>query len=377
MPEDRALHQFIPTLDPGAVGAHTLEIQRTLRNAGWESEIFSEFTREHYSGLAHRFTDYGKTIPADDADIVVYHAAIGSSVADWLMSRRPRRLVVDYHNITPPVWFETWEPGLAYGLGWGRAQLRRLGRRARFGMADSAYNETELGQAGFRRTAVLPILVPPESLGGEPDAELVERLRAGPGARWVFVGRIAPNKRQHLLIAALSVYRRVYDPDARLFLVGGSSSVGYQEALRRYAGDLGLDDAVVLTGSVNDAERNAYYAAGDVFVCASGHEGFCVPLLEAWQHQLPIVAVASSAVTETLGAAGLLLPSTSPYNLAAAAARVVGDPMLADNLRAAGTSRLEEFSIDRTRQRVLELADALAGGLADRPEVGAGRRSIP
>ncbi|GAC1595684.1 MAG: glycosyltransferase family 4 protein [Acidimicrobiales bacterium] len=373
MPDSRVLHQFIPTLDPGAVGAHTLEIQRTLRNAGWESEIFSEFTREHYTGLAHRFTDYGKTIPADDADIVVYHAAIGSSVADWLMSRRPRRLVVDYHNITPPVWFETWEPGLAYGLGWGRAQLRRLGRRARFGIADSAYNATELEQAGFRRTAVLPILIPPESLGGAPDAGLVERLRSGPGARWVFVGRVAPNKRQHLLIAALSVYRRVYDPDARLFLVGGSSSVGYQEALRRYASDLGIADAVVLTGPVSDGERNAYYAAGDVFVCASGHEGFCVPLLEAWQHRLPIVAVASSAVPETLGHAGLLLPSTSPYNLAAAVSRVVGDPTLADGLRAAGTSRLADFSIDRTRRRVLELAEALAGGLADRPQVGSNR----
>ena len=368
-----ALHQFIPTLDPGAVGSHTLEIQRTLRAAGWHSEVFSEFTKEPYDGLAHRFTDYGRTVDAHDDDIVVYHAAIGSSVADWLMSRRPPRFVVDYHNITPPSWFETWEPGLAYGLGWGRAQLRRLGRRARFALADSAFNEGELRDAGFRRTAVMPILIPPEELGGAADPATVDRLRDAPGARWVFVGRLAPNKRQHLLIAALSVYRKTYDPHARLFLVGGSSSPGYEQALRQYSADLGVADAVVLTGPVSGSERNAHYEAADAYVCASGHEGFCVPLLEAWHHRVPVIAVAAAAVPETLGGAGVLLPSTSPFDIAAAAARVIGDPALGTALREAGTRRLEDFSIDRTRARVLELADALAGGLADRTAPGQAR----
>lgn len=367
------LHQFIPTLDPGAVGAHTLEIQRTLRHAGWDSEVFSEFTRGPYEGLAHRFTDYGRTIAAQDGDVVIYHAAIGSSVADWLMSRRPPRLVVDYHNVTPPSWFEAWEPGLAYGLGWGRAQLRRLARRARFGLADSAFNEGELRQVGFRRTAVLPVLVPPEEIGGEADAAIVEQLASSPGARWVFVGRIAPNKRQHLLVAALSVYRRVYDPAARLYLVGGSSSPTYEEALRRYAADLGLADAVVLSGPVSSAERNAYYAAGDVFMCASGHEGFCVPLLEAWHHRLPVVAVAAAAVPETLGPAGVLIASASPHTLAAAAWRVIGDPPLAEGLRLAGQQRLASFSIECGRARLLELAQGLWDGMADRSAPGRAR----
>ena len=365
-----ALHQFIPTLDPGAVGAHTLEIQRTLQGAGWDAEVFSEFTKDHYDGMAHQFTEYGKTVPARDDDVVVYHAAIGSSVADWLMTRRPRRLVVDYHNVTPPSWFEAWEPDVAYGLGWGRAQLRRLGRRARFGLADSAFNEAELRQSGFRRTAVLPILVRPEELGGEPDPVLLEQLRAERGTRWVFVGRLAPNKRQHVLIAALSVYRRVYDPDARLRLVGGTSSPAYEHALRQYAAELGVADAIELTGPVSAAARNAHYEAADVFVCASGHEGFCVPLLESWHHRLPVVAVAAAAVPETLGSAGLLIPTPSPQVLAATAARVAADRDVADALRMAGTERLELYSIERSQARLLELATALSEGLADRTTPG-------
>ena len=52
----------------------------------------------------------------------------------------------------------------------------------------------------------------------------------------------------------------------------------------------GLDDAVSVTGSVSAAELEAYYRAADVFVCASDHEGFCVPIVEAMGHGVPVVA---------------------------------------------------------------------------------------
>jgi L-malate glycosyltransferase len=369
-----ALHQFVPTLDPGAVGGHILEIQRTLRAAGWDSEVLSEHTRPPYDGRARPFTDYGAGVPALGDDIVVYHSAIGSSVADWLMDRRPPRLVVDYHNITPPEWFAEWEPPIAYGLSWGRAQLRRLAQRARFGLADSAFNAAELESVGFRRTAVLPILVPAEE--GGPDPGRIAELRGGPGARWVFVGRLAPNKRQHLLISALHAYRRAYDPSARLDLVGGASSPAYEAALRAFADDLALGDAVSFTGAVSDAERDARYAAADVFVCLSAHEGFLVPLLEAWEHRVPIVALGAGAVAETLGDAGVLLHTTSPDVVAATVARVVGDPAVAHTLRARGDARLMGYSLDRTRARLLELVDALAGGLADPPTLDALRAAM-
>jgi glycosyltransferase involved in cell wall biosynthesis len=362
-----ALHQFVPTLDPGAVGAHVLEIQRTLREAGWESEVLAEHEKPPHLGRTHRYTDYGTTVRARGDDVVVYHAAIGSSVADWLMDRRTPRLVVDYHNITPPLWFEGWEPPVADGLTWGRAQLRRLTQRARFGLADSAFNAAELERVGLRRTAVLPILVPEESLGGAPDRERVAELRAEPGARWIFVGRLAPNKRQHLLIAALSAYRRAFDPAARLDLVGGATSPTYEAALRSFAHDLGLDEAVTLTGAVSEAERDARYAAADVFVCLSAHEGFLVPLLEAWHHRVPVIAYDAAAVPETLGDAGLLLHSTAADVVATAAARVVGDPAVGAALRAAGDARLDRYSLGRARTTLLELAEALAGGLADPP----------
>ena len=73
--------------------------------------------------------------------------------------------------------------------------------------------------------------------------------------------------------------------------------------MERFAEELGLADAVEIAGSVTHEELIAYYAAADAFVCLSNHEGFCVPLLEAMYHRLPIVAYAITAVPETVARA--------------------------------------------------------------------------
>jgi glycosyltransferase involved in cell wall biosynthesis len=138
------------------------------------------------------------------------------------------------------------------------------------------------------------------------------------------------------------------DPEARLCLVGGVAADRYQRALESYVADLGLGDHVELAGSVSPEVLAAYFEAADVFVCLSDHEGFCVPLVEAMQHQLPIVAFESSAVPETLGDAGLLLPGKSPTLVATAVQRLLADAPLRTSLVEAGRARVGALSIDAT-----------------------------
>jgi L-malate glycosyltransferase len=97
-------------------------------------------------------------------------------------------------------------------------------------------------------------------------------------------------------------------------------------------------------------------------VCLSEHEGFCVPLLEAMAHGVPIVAFDAAAVPETLGGAGLLLGSKRPGFVAEAVARVVGDDELRRALVDAGRARLDLFDLQRSRRRLLDaLTPILAG----------------
>lgn len=360
-----ALHQFVPTFEPGAVGGHMLELRRLAREVlGVEAELFAEFVHPACEGQARRHVDYGRRVPARAGDVLVYHMAIGSGVADFVRER-PERLVVDHHNITPPELYARWEPDAAYGCSWGRSQLPQLAGRAVLGVADSPFNEDELRQAGYAATATAPILLDPAFLaGGEGGADvdhavLDRLLGTRAGAEWLFVGRVSPNKCQHDVVKAFAAYRRLYDPAARLHLVGGSSSDAYWSALEGYVAALGLGEAVHLTGPVGAGALLAHYRAADVFVCLSEHEGFCIPLLEAMSARVPVVAFASSAVPGTLGDAGVLLASKRPVTVAAAVHRVLSDDAVRTALVAAGQGRLDAFSPERTRTRWVEVLRGL------------------
>ena len=357
-----AVHQFVPTFEPGAVGGHALQVRRLLLDRGLGSEIYAEHLRMPGEVRGRRYTEYrGGPWRGRDGTVLLYHMAIGSTVADFVQARH-EPLAVDHHNITPPSFFARWQPELVHGVAWGQDQLARLAGRAAFGVADSAFNCAELDAAGYRRTGVAPLLVDLSSLDSAADEAVLGRLleeKAGAGM-WLFVGRIAPNKCQHDVLKAFAAYRRMYDPEAKLYLVGGSASRTYWSALEGYAVALGLLDAVRLTGPVPAGTLAAHYRAADVFVCLSEHEGFCIPILEAWSHRVPVVAYAAAAVPETVADGGVLLERKDPSVVAAAAHRVMADRSLRDGLVEAGSARLTEFSLDRTRSCFLQsLEDGL------------------
>lgn len=344
-----AVHHFVPTYEPGAVGSHIAEMQRLCHAQGWQSEVFTE----HVRGMDGRdYRDYPRR--AQPGDVLVYHTAIGSPVSDFVEQRR-ERLVVDHHNITPVSFFAPWEPAVAHALAWGRAQLAALSARAELGIADSTYNESELRDAGYRRTTVAPILFDFSQFQRDVDPShlVVDR------PVWLFVGRIAPNKRHEDLIKSFAVFRRVYDDRALLRIVGASASDAYVDALRRLVSALQLDDDIVFTGPVPDDELTCHYLAADVYVSVSEHEGFCVPVLEAMHNRLPVVAFGATAVTETLGAGGVCLRSKDVGTVAAAVHRVLTDDALRAALTVAAREQLARFALPETRRRMTEALTSL------------------
>ena len=359
------LLQFVPTFEPGAVGGHMVELQRLWREAGrGEAEVFAEHFRGGFTGVP--FRDYGtRRFRAQPGDLLVYQMAIGSTVADFVMSR-PEPLVLNHHNLTPPELLEQWEPTATYGVTWGMSQLRELARRTSVAVAVSHYNARQLADAGYRRIEVAPVLFDTAGLQRQVEREALEALLGTKeeqgGADWLFVGRLAANKCQHDVVRAFAMYKRVYDPDARLHIVGPAPADAYRGALEKLVSGLGLRGDVFITGGVSSGALAAYYQAADVFVCLSEHEGFCVPLLEAMANRVPVVAFAAAAVPETLGDGGVLLSTKEPLTVAAAVDRVLGDPAVRDALVAAGERRLEHFSLERSRARWLEVLDSVAEG---------------
>ena len=354
-----AVHQFLPVFAAGdAIGNHVVRIRDTLRAAGYDSEIFADDIHPPMRRHARHFEEFRPPAGggARGGVQLLYHLSTGSRMAAWL-AEQPVPLGVDYHNITPAEYFDRWQPEAAGVARAARAEMRRLASSTAWGLADSSYNAAELVDEGYPDTAVVPILVDYADYDGDPDTATLTRLRRraeGGGAHWLFVGRVAANKCQHDIVAAFAAYRKLFDPGARLSIVGGRTLLLYARALERLAVDLEVADAVDFADNVKFAQLLAYYRSADVFVSLSEHEGFCVPLVEAMHFGVPTVAFASTAVPETAGDATVLLPDKDPLTVAVAVQRVLTDDGVRKGLIEAGHRRVEHFSLVNNQRRLLE-----------------------
>jgi len=356
-----AVHQLLPSFAGGdAIGNHVLHLRRVLREAGFESEIYVD---ETHPAVRHHTRHY-RDLRVGPSDRLLYHLSTGSPMAAFL-AEQEAPLAVYYHNITPASYFARWDPVAATSVGRAREELRKLASSTRLAMANSTYSAQELREEGYGDVTVVPVLVDFDKYDTDPDPATATRLRRAAqsgGHRWLFVGRLAPNKCQHDVIGAFAAYRALYDPAARLSLVGGKTSPLYRRALVQLADELGIGAAVELTDVVSFPALLAHYRAADVFVSMSEHEGFCVPLLEAMHFGVPVVARGTTAIPETVGDAGLLLPEgetgKDPVVVATAVHRVLTDAALREQLVAAGRARVAQYSLAETSRRFLEVLAA-------------------
>jgi len=352
----KRIDQVIPTLaSRDAIGRHTLQLRSLLREMGFASDIYYANASADVLAEGRHLEKLGDVDPA--GRWLLYQLSIGSPAAA-AFAARPEPKLIDYHNITPVELIDRWEPEVGNELRLGRTQMKALAAQTTLAMADSQYNESELKAAGYRRTVVAPLLIDLEDFEGPADKALSARLlseRQRGGHDLLFVGKVAPHKAQHDLVKALALYRKLYDPRARLRLVGGRVGEEYPWALARFADSLGVKDGLDIAGSVSHAELVAYYRSADVFVCLSDHEGFCVPLVEAMVHRLPIVAYGAAAVPDTVGDAGLLLDTKEPLRVAVAIDKVMNDSNLRAALTAAAAERLSVLSLEQSRERFSEV----------------------
>lgn len=351
------IHQVLVSASPGdAITSSAFELRGLLRRL-CPSEIFA---RNIHPGIAGEVIDLSKYFlmasPRPRDDVLLYHASIGDPEVYGFVVDRPERLVLVYHNISPAEAFAPYEPGFAGLLEAGRRDLALLKDRVTMALCDSAFNASELIALGYGDVRVSPLIVDPRSLGGveldEGTSHHLSEVVQGPLA--LFVGQILPHKRPELLVQAYHALATYLIPEAHLVIVGSPRLPRFAGAVQQQIVELGLRNAWI-TGAIPPETLRSFYQRADLFVTASDHEGFCVPLLEAMGFGLPIVARATTAIPETLGGAGLLLdPADGPLMMAEAWATVIADDDVRDKLVAKGTDRLLDFDPDDARRQVLE-----------------------
>mgnify|MGYP001255400931 CR=1 FL=1 len=358
MSRRRQVHQVLATLGYGdAIGNEVLGIQRVLVEAGFESDIFVETADPRLEDGTRDFRDLIDVSHPDN--ILIHHFSIGSK-ASRVSYALPDRMVLVYHNITPPEYFLDIHKLLVRQCYHGRRELGAYVGRADLALGDSEFNRQELEALGFPATGVLPVVPDFSHLDGQAD----DRVASAFDDEWtniLFVGRIIPNKRIDNLIRFFAAYKRHRNPRSRLLIVGAHGGFErYLMMLHQLIARLDVPD-VHLVGHVSNEELTAYYDVADVFLCASAHEGFCVPLVEAFYKRIPVIAWARTAVPATMDGAGVLFDEPDPEEVATLLDMVIGDAALQDRIVEG-----QDAALDRLRSRnfagtLLRFVDQVTG----------------
>lgn len=332
----------MPTLHRGdAIGDSARLMRDAFRSWGHAADVYALELDDALAGDGQRFAEWRAGGPDD---VVILHFALPSPLTAALLRHRGRRVLL-HHNVTPPGFFEGYDPEMVRICTLGREELAVLREAVDLGLADSEFNRRELEQVGFRRTGVLPIYL---DFGRYRQAPNPVLARAFGDARTnlLFVGRVSPNKRQEDLIRLASYWKRFIAPDVRLLLVGKLPRRGrYYDALQALLYEEGFTPSeVVFTGHVEHDDLLACYRTADVFVSMSEHEGFGVPLLEAMLLGVPVLAYRAAAVPDTLGPAGIQFSEKRLPEVAELAYLLASDAQLRRTILAGQRRRLQAFA---------------------------------
>jgi glycosyltransferase involved in cell wall biosynthesis len=343
------VNQWVPAAHRGdAIGDSALRLRDLVRAMGHRSDLYALTMDDALRDDVQPFED-----PASGrGDLTIFHFALPSAMSD-AFGRLPGGRVLQYHNVTPAAFFAPYDPALFRLALLAREELATLAGRVDLALGVSEYNRRELESLGFARTGVFPLAVDPSRVKGQATRPSLDRILDDELVNFLFVGRIAPNKKIEDHIKLAEHYKRYVDSYYRFIFVGRYDAVPrYYSTIRALMSEFRLlDERFVFTGQVPNEELAAYYQHAAVYISLSEHEGFCAPLLEAMAADVPVLAYAAAAVPETLGGAGVqFAPKDLEY-----AAELLGALAFDDDLRAkvlAGQRRrLADFGDDRiTRQ---------------------------
>ena len=179
-----------------------------------------------------------------------------------------------------------------------------------------------------------------------------------PSRYLLFVSTLEPRKNIVNLLAAFALAAAGGYP-GDLVLVGrwGWRTEAAQEALARSP----VRDRIVHLDYLDRATLASVMRRAEALVFPSLLEGFGLPVVEAMACGIPVIVSRATSLPEVAGDAALYVDPSSPADIAAAALRLAGDPLLAASLAAAGRKRAALFSWDETARASAAVMRRAAG----------------
>ena len=165
------------------------------------------------------------------------------------------------------------------------------------------------------------------------------------------VGTIEKRKNQ------LNILKALNGTNIPLVLVGRATK--YQEELKVYIQDNGMNDQVIFINNVNFNELPVIYNLATVFAYPSIFEGFGIPIIEAQNQQTPVVTSKGSCFNETGADAVLYASPDNPNELSDLILEVFRDATLREDLTLKGLINVQRFRAENTYPQLQKIYESL------------------
>lgn len=179
-----------------------------------------------------------------------------------------------------------------------------------------------------------------------------------PDAPWLMVGSIEPRKNHACALDAYEIYHAGSPAPRPLHIVGGRGWHS-DEIHERVASMSTAGLPVHYRGYVDERALRAAYQEAFALLQPSWHEGFGLPVLEAFSQSLPVIASDCASLPEVSGGAAILCPPNTPAVWAEHMLRLEQDIQLQPRLVRDGLRRASDYRWEKTAKTVLELARKL------------------
>lgn len=346
--------QVLDALDFGdGVSNDVIHLHEMLDELQIENSIYSKWWNEKVKRYTH---DIARCRPQKE-DLVIYHFSGKSHIIDFVTAF-PCKVIIRYHNITPPSFFQQSNPEGYKNCMEGLEQIAALIHRFPNVWGDSQFNCNDLISCGAKpeNMRVLPIFMDLERLSSAPIDEQLDASLKREKDYILFVGRVAPNKCFEDILEIFECYHRFYNETTKLILVGNDAcDIDYTQKLQGKLSQLSCRSQVTFTGKVSDAQLYTYYRNASVFVCMSEHEGFCIPLLEAMYFQLPVVGYNSCSIPDTMGKSGVLVYKKDPAQIAFILHEIQTGVQLRRSIIAAQSENVQHYLHDSMKEQLKNL----------------------
>ncbi|MCC5815426.1 MAG: glycosyltransferase [Leptospira sp.] len=253
-------------------------------------------------------------------NIHILHYGGSGYPLDFFMEKKGRKFL-RFHNITPSHFFQGGNPGVYLSMEkfYRKTilELNSMENRIELSLCDSDYNAETLHQWSNISSVTVPIMrsyISPSNPKKNLESGRKKDLKS---IRLVYVSRFVPNKKIEDLLRLLLVLKNIF-PNSYLNLVGNpvSGIDDYYLFLKKMVDDFGLKANVKFHLGVDESEKYRILSESDFFLCMSEHEGFGIPLIEAMEAGVPVIAYESSAIAETMKEGGILFTQKNYSKLA-------------------------------------------------------------